>query len=119
MGNAYEISPGIVLSNKPPASRIRRVLRKNPLQFLLQRRDIYLDNRPDLISIDRKIVMDKNVSESDDLPPRDLRIFLLRLLGYPTGRFSENLEMVNHSYLDKLVMLKGWFSCCCVLLNFL
>ena len=86
------------------------VLRENLLQFLLQRGDIYLDNRPDLISIDHKIVMDKDISKTDDLPPRDLVIFLLRFLGDSPGSFPKDLEMMNHPHLDKLVPLKNLFS---------
>jgi len=78
-------------------------LRENSLQFLFQRRDIRLDNGPDLIWIDGKIVMDENIAEPANLAPRDLGIFPLRLFRHTPGRFSEYLEMMNPSYLDQFI----------------
>ncbi len=73
------------VSSKTPPSRetaffILRKLCKNRHKILFQGRDIDQDNRPDLISIDRKIVMNEDIAESDDLAPGDLVIVPLRFL---------------------------------------
>jgi len=63
------------LSCTLPESFVSRILCQNPFQLLFERRHIHLDNCPDLVGIDRKIVMDENIPESNDPAPRDPVIF--------------------------------------------
>lgn len=83
---------------------------QDSFQILFQRRDVRLDNGPDLIWIDGKIVMDENIAESDNLAPRDLGIFPLRLFRHTPGRFSEYLKMMNNPYLDQFIIKKNLFA---------
>jgi hypothetical protein len=49
----------------------------NPLDLYLQWRDISHNNFPDLIGIDRRIVMDQNIPQPDNLAPWNPGVVLL------------------------------------------
>jgi len=83
---------------------------QDPFQFLFERRDIHFDNCPDLIRINRKIVMDENIPESDDPAPGNPGIFHLGFLRDSTGGFPKNLKIMDNPDLDELVMHESLFS---------
>src|SRR5208337_346860 len=100
----------LTLSCTLSLSLVSRIVCKDPFQFLFERRDIHLDDRPDLIRINRKIVMDKNIPESNDPAPGDQGKFSLGFFRDPTGGFPENLEIINNPDLDELVTYESLFS---------
>ena len=53
------------------------MIAENSIKFPFQWGYIYLDDCPDLIPINRKIVMDEDIAKTDYLTPRDLIIPLL------------------------------------------
>jgi hypothetical protein len=55
-------------------------------------------------------MMGEDITETDNLPPRDLRIFLLCVFRDPAGSFPKNLQMVKNPYLDKFIPFKYRFS---------
>ena len=64
------------------------------------------DYTPDRIPVYSKIVMDKDISHTDDIRPGNIRICGFEIRGNSPYRFPDNLEVVNNPYLCHLIIVE-------------
>ncbi len=73
--------------------------------------------RPDSIMINLKIQVNKNVSYTVGLLPWNIRMKFSEVLRYSTYSLTNNLKMTHNPRLYQFILIKGFFSLNCILLD--
>ena len=81
-------------SRPSPAARISR--REDASNLRPQNGATIPGGQPDHIPIDPEVRVDEDVTEGDDLWPRDLRVAGLQFLGDARSRLADNGELLNY-----------------------
>ena len=107
-------SPGIaciqdtVRSGDADLSRVARRLERSAdapnLRFKF--REFLLNHRPHLVEIEAEVLMDQNVPKGHDLRPPDFWVLIAKALRHSPRGFADDLQMMDHPYLEHLVMVK-------------
>ena len=89
----------VVRVAQSPAGLISRAagLRCQGADYLLPQNGATIPGgQPDHIPIDPEVRVDEDVTEGDDLWPRDLRVAGLQFLGDARSRLADNGELLNY-----------------------
>ena len=70
------------------------------VQFCNQRRKMARDDLPDDIEVHAVVAVGQTVTQSDDLPPRNLRILVSLRLGDAAGGLADNFQQANNRQVD-------------------
>jgi hypothetical protein len=66
-----------------------------------------LGQRPHLLHVEAEVFMDKDVSESNDFRSGDVWMALFQALRHAASSLTDYLQIVDHPYLNQLVLPKS------------